>query len=85
MNKEKLGTSKNIVIGVIYRSPNTKINYFNDELANVLEQIRQENKIVYLMGDYNINLLNSDIYISSGEFMDILYNNEFRPLISRPN
>ena len=51
---------------------------------NVLEQIRQESKIVYLMGDYNINLLNSDTHIPSGEFMDILYSNEFLPLISRP-
>ena len=36
------------------------------------------------MGDYNINLLNSSTYEHTGEFVDILYSNEFLRLISRP-
>ena len=41
-------------------------------------------KLVYLMGDYNINLPNSSTHEHTGEFVDILYSNEFLPLISRP-
>ena len=44
----------------------------NDDLLCVLEQLRRENKFVYLMCDYNINLLNSDTHVLSGEFMDIM-------------
>ena len=36
------------------------------------------------ISDYNINLLNSSTHEHTGEFVDILYSNEFLPLISRP-
>ena len=36
------------------------------------------------MGDYNINLLNSDSHHPTGEFLDILYSNMLCPLITRP-
>ena len=68
---------KNIVIGVIHRIPNTNMMDFNATMANALEQLRMENKLVYIMGDYNIDLLNSEKH-------DVLYCNEFLPLISRP-
>ena len=51
-------------------------------MANALEQL--ENKLVFLMGDYNIDLLNSEKYDLTNEFVDVLYCNEFLPLISRP-
>ena len=35
------------------------------------------------MGDYNINLLNSDSHHPTGEFLDILYSNMLFPLITR--
>ena len=36
------------------------------------------------MGDYNINLLNSDSHHPTGEFLDILYSDMLFPLITRP-
>ena len=33
------------------------INTFNDQFATVMENIKQDKKICYLIGDYNINLL----------------------------
>ena len=36
------------------------------------------------MGDYNIDLLNSEKHDLTNEFIDVLYCNEFLPLISRP-
>ena len=75
---------KNVVIGVIHRIPNTNMVDFNATMANALEQLRMENKLVYLMGDYNIDLLNSEKHDLTNEFVDVLYCNEFLPLISRP-
>ena len=75
---------KNIVIGVIHRIPNTNMMDFNATMVNALEQLRMENKLVYLMGDYNIDLLNSEKHDLTNEFVDVLYCNEFLPLISRP-
>ena len=36
------------------------------------------------MGDNNIDLLNSEKHDLTDEFIDVLYCNEFLPLISRP-
>ena len=54
---------KNIVVGVIYRPPNQNVNEFltkNNELLHV-GKISRENKICYLMGDFNLNLMNYQI------------------------
>ena len=74
----------NIVIGVIYRIPNTKIMDFNATMASASEQLRMENKLVYLMGDHIIGLLNSKKHVLTNEFVDVLYCNEFLALINRP-
>ena len=60
INNEALTINRNIVIWVIYRTHNTSIKDFNAQIATVLEELRIDKKIVYLMGDYNIGLLNSE-------------------------
>ena len=52
--------SKNIIVGVIYRPPNNDLDSFLEKLEEVLDSITRENKDVYLMGDYNIDLLNTE-------------------------
>jgi hypothetical protein len=49
-------STKNVLIGIMYRPPNMKIEWF-DSLYNNLEQIHLENKEVIIMGDVNIDLL----------------------------
>ena len=34
---------------------------FIDAMKDVLEKVQHENKLLYLVGDYNINLLNKKI------------------------
>ena len=70
-----MNAKKNIVIGVIYRIPNTNMMDFNTTLASVLEQLRIENKLVYLMGDYNIDLFNSETHDLTNAFVDVMYCN----------
>ena len=51
---------KNIIVGIIYRPPNyDNVDTFVDKFDECLSKISQENKEVYLMGDYNINLLDT--------------------------
>ena len=84
IEKSVFGTEKNIVIGVIYRPPNSDLVTFTDTMKNIVEIIRQEYKICYLMGDYNINLLNVDSHQLTSDFNDTLFSNGFVPLITRP-
>ena len=61
---------KNIIIGVIYRPPNNKIELFENAIDNILSKIGKENKICYLMGDFNIDLLKSE----SCDYTSTIYN-----------
>ena len=76
-------TGKNIIVGVIYRPPGTDMDMFNNELSNVLESIKSENKLCYLLGDYNINILNYESHDPTAYFVDAMYSCGFVPLINR--
>ena len=77
-------SEKPIIIGVVYRPPNTDIQKFNEILDNILVKIKCENKYLYLLGDFNINLMNSDSHTPTSEFLDLMYSNSLLPLITKP-
>ena len=84
IEKSQFSTSKNIIIGTIYRKPDSDIRNFIDSLSLKLNKLSNENKLVYLLGDFNINLLNTDSHVLTGEFVDMMYSHHLFPLISRP-
>ena len=84
IEKSVFGHEKNVVIGVFYRPPNTDIQCFIDVVKDICDKLRNENKLCYLLGDYNINLLNVDTHTSTADFSDVMFSNGFIPLITRP-
>ena len=84
VDKAVFTNQNNIIIGVIYRPPNTDMNKFMDSYGMVLDKIKRERKTAYVMGDYNIDLLNSGRHQLTDEFLDLKYINSFMPLIIRP-
>ena len=49
----------NIIVGVIYRHPSMDLTDFNCNYLNkLLENISKEQKSIFLLGDFNVNLLN---------------------------
>ena len=76
--------AKNVIIGVIYRPPNQDILSFNEKLNDIINKIRMENKICYLLGDYNINILNYSSHVHTAQFVDMMSSSGFLPLITRP-
>ena len=77
-------SSKNIIIGTIYRPPNTNINIFLENLVEILLCIKTENKFIYLLGDFNLNLLNANTHQLTSDFLDTLYSFSFIPTINKP-
>ena len=58
------------------------INEFNDDYLNeLLDKLSKENKTIFLLGDFNINLLNYDIHPPTNEFLDSLSSHYFLPHI----
>ena len=78
IDRTNLISEKNIIIGVIYRPPNTEISHFIDTMKDIMDKIKNETKICYLVGDYNINLINVDLHGLTSEFSDIIYSGGFR-------
>ena len=79
-----LNLNKNVIIGTIYRPPGSDLMGFNEWIQDLMDRIVRENKICYLAGDFNINLLNHDTHQLTAEFLNIMYSNSFIPLINRP-
>ena len=72
-------------MGVIYRHPSTDLTDFNCNYLNkLLENISKEQKSIFLLRDFNVNLLNYNEYNQTNEFLDYLAPNSFIPLILQP-
>ena len=67
---------RNIIVGVIYRPPDRNLDLFLQQFNELMSKISRENKICYIMGDFNLNLMN--------HHLDSTYSNMSHPLISRP-
>ena len=75
----------NIIVGVIYRHPSIDLTGFNcDYLNKLLENISKEQKSIFLLGDFNVNLLNCNEHNQTNEFLDSLASDSFIPLILQP-
>ena len=79
VEKHVLKTSKNVVISVIYQPPNTDVRIFIDKIKIWLDTIMKAHKLCYLLGDYNLNILNYDTHDKTAEFIDILYSHAILP------
>ena len=51
---------KNIIVGSLYRPPDASHNDFNRSVEDILSAISFENKLSYIMGDFDIDILNSN-------------------------
>ena len=58
---------------------------FNKNFSNEpLEKVSKEQKSVYLLGDFNVNLLNYNGHNPNNEFLDSVVSNSFIPYILQP-
>ena len=73
-----------ILIGIIYRPPDSNLQMFNASLSITLDKIKSEKVNCYLMGDTNIDLFKHVSHKDTQEFLNLMYSNGFVPLINRP-
>ena len=81
---EILNTKKpNVIVGCIYPHPHMDLNEFND-INNILDKLSKENKNVFLLRDFNIDLLNYDQHSFTNEFLDSLSSHMLLPHLVQP-
>lgn len=71
---------KSIIVGVIYRSPDSDLNIFNNKLEEMLLHINKLNKDCVLLGDFNIDVSKDDAV--KNDFINTLHSSSFFPTIN---
>ena len=79
-------TSKNVIIGCIYRHPCMYPKEFNDLFLNSLTArlTKENNREVILLADFNIDLIKSNSNANASEFLDVIYSSNLLPHITSP-
>ena len=72
----------NQLVFVMYRPPGEPVNEFLKSIESSLNKVQTEKKKCFILGDFNIDLLNPST--PSKNLLDTLYSYSFCPLISKP-
>ena len=74
-----------IIIGSIYRPPNSDVLKFNSELDDILYVIDgRKSNLTLLAGDYNLDLIKSDTHAATSDFFSNLMLHSFVANIYKP-
>ena len=77
--------SAGIIIGCIYRPPNSDVSLFNCEILSILNILNMNRKkISFIMGDFNLDLLHYDLHAPASDFVNNLISHFFLPTIHKP-
>ena len=85
--KKCKGHQKTIILGNVYRSPSTTPTKFNTYFDKILEKLnnkRYSNKLIYIVGDFNQDLIKYENDTDCQNLVDSAHNNGFIQLVSRP-
>ena len=83
--KPSIQKKSNIIVGDIYRHPSITLTDFNCNYLNkLLENSSKEQKYVFLLGDFNVNLLRYNGHNQTNGVLDSLASNLFITLILQP-
>ena len=78
INPEK----SNLLIGCIHKHPNIDVlDFKNNHRSQLFEIVSKKQKQVFLLGDFNKNLLNYNDHQSANDLLDSLVSNSLVPYI----
>ena len=72
------------MVGTIYRPPDENVTDFLDSLRKLLSTTTRENKICYVMGDFDLDLLRHEQHTITGEFVELMFLHLLYNMITKP-
>ena len=75
--------NKSVNIGCMYRKPSSNLTLFNEAFCEYMNIMK--NKLLYLCGDYNIDLLKHKSHHGTEIFLNNLFSYGMFPLINKPS
>src|SRR6218665_156349 len=79
-----LANGSYFITGVIYRPPGHNLEDFNNEWNNLLSALLSKNKDLYIIGDFNVDLLKAHKHNYTNNFLDITLAHQVLPVITQP-
>ena len=78
-------TKKNLIVGSIYRPPNTDLSKFNNTFITILDKLEKESKkSSFITGDFNLDLIKHDSHQPTSDFLNTILSYSFFPTITKP-
>ena len=84
IDKDVFKTKTNLIVGEIYKPPNSSIIDFTENIESLLHILHRKKYLCYILGDFNINLLNIDNHNPTQSFLNCMLSYNYIPLINRP-
>jgi endonuclease/exonuclease/phosphatase family metal-dependent hydrolase len=72
------------MVGCIYRHPSANLQEFTSELKSIIKQLKNNKHEVFILGDMNVDFLKYSMHADTEEYLDMLYLNNFIPIITKP-
>ena len=79
VNTRTMTQNKKIIVGIVYRPPCTNITTFTEHVMKIIDHLKVENKQCYIMGDFNINLINYGSHTETQDYIDAMFHHSFIP------
>ena len=76
--------NSNIILGSLYRPPNSDIPSFLEKLESTIRQVRHEKKRLIIGMDHNLDLLKESSHPPTHQFLELIYENGIVPTITKP-
>ena len=73
-----------LIVGVIYRTPDSDLNHFLLQYEETLERLKNSNCHFILLGDLNVNLLNFNKDHQVTEYLNLTFEKNGLPVITKP-
>lgn len=78
-----MNRNRNIMISCIYRAPSYDITTFKEWIEKVY--VKTEQKVMFICGDFNIDLLNPNKQVVINDFTETIYAMSLYPIITKPS
>ena len=76
--------TKNIILSSVYRPPDSTLKEFKSSLKPSFDNIHRNNKNLYLVGHFNINVLEDENNGKIKNLVNLAFQNSLIPLINKP-
>ena len=74
---------KNVIVSCVYRTPGSNIETFMCNMERLFSNTNQ--KVHFICGDYNIDLLNPNKHKLTDDFSELMYSMGLFPTITKPS